>query len=138
MSIFLKCTLCWRTAYAQRNLKVILIKNHRKSLLFSYYKLGFRCLELNLFSRCFYLKKRFEPLRNSPTYCLPDQMPQMYVVYASKSDSSFLRNKHLFFNRDELYIAIRNIRSRQLTSHVIKTKNRNRSMNKVKNLGYDR
>ena len=24
------------------------------------------------------------------------------------------------------------------TSHVIKTKNRNRSMNKVKNLGYDR
>ena len=30
-------------------LKVISIKSHGKSLLFGYYKLGFRCLELNLF-----------------------------------------------------------------------------------------
>ena len=29
---------------------VYLIKNHRNRLLFGYYKLGFRCLELNLFS----------------------------------------------------------------------------------------
>ena len=33
-----------------------LIKNHRNSLLFGYYILGFRCLELNLFTNCFDLK----------------------------------------------------------------------------------
>ena len=43
------CSTRWCTACVQRNLKVILIKNHGKSLLFGYYKLGFRCLELNLF-----------------------------------------------------------------------------------------
>ena len=32
-------------------------------------------------------KKRFEPLRKGSS-CLPDQMSQMYVVYASKSDRS--------------------------------------------------
>ena len=33
-----------------------LIENHRNDPLFSYYKLGFCCFELNLFSRCFNLK----------------------------------------------------------------------------------
>ena len=52
-----------------KKLKVhIVIKNHRNSLLFGYYKLSFRCLEVNLFLHCFDLKdlnpnKRFEPLR---------------------------------------------------------------------------
>ena len=43
---------------------VYLIKNHRNSLLFGY-KLGFRCLDLNLSSRCFDLKdlKTEEPFR---------------------------------------------------------------------------
>ena len=50
------CNARWLTACVQRNLKVILIKNHRKSLLFGYFKLGFPCLELNIFSRCFDLK----------------------------------------------------------------------------------
>ena len=51
-----------------KKLKVhIVIENHRNSLLFGYYKLSFRCLEVNLFSHCFDLKdlnpnKRFEPL----------------------------------------------------------------------------
>ena len=57
----------------------------------------------------------------------------------------------LFIFSKFTYIVIRNIseiskvvtkETSQLfsvfTSHVIKTKNRNRSMNKVKNLGYDR
>ena len=43
------CSTRWRTACVQRNLKVISIKSHGKSLLFGYYKLGFRCLELSLF-----------------------------------------------------------------------------------------
>ena len=78
---------------------VYLIKNQRNSLLFCYYKLGFRCLELILFSRCFDLKdlnlnKCFEPLRKDLLFTRPNQMSQIYVVYASKSDSSFLRNKH--------------------------------------------
>ena len=43
------------------------------------------CFDLKDFN----LKKRFEPLRkDSP--CLPDQMSQMYVVYAPKSDRSVL------------------------------------------------
>ena len=52
-----------------KKLKVhIVIKNHRNSLLFGYYKLSFHCLEVNLFSHCFDLKdlnpnERFEPLR---------------------------------------------------------------------------
>ena len=29
------------------------IKKHRNNLLFSYYEMGFRCFELNLFSHCF-------------------------------------------------------------------------------------
>ena len=45
------CSTRWRTACVQRNLKVISIKSHGKSLLFGYYKLGFRCVELNLFFR---------------------------------------------------------------------------------------
>ena len=40
-----------------------------------------RCFDLKDFN----LKKRFEPLRKGSS-CLPDQMSQMYVVYASKSD----------------------------------------------------
>ena len=39
----------WCTVCVQRNLKVISIKSHGKSLLFGYYKPGFRFLELNLF-----------------------------------------------------------------------------------------
>ena len=35
---------------------VYLIENRRNSLLFGYHELGFRCLELNLFSRWFDLK----------------------------------------------------------------------------------
>ena len=64
-----------------------------RASLFGYYILGFRCLELNYFSpRCFdlkdlNLKKRFEPLRKDSS-CLLDQMSQMYVAYASKSDRS--------------------------------------------------
>ena len=61
-----------------------LIKDHRNSLLFGYYKLGFRCLELNLLSHCFDLKdlspnKRFELiiyLTKCPKcmlFTLPDQ-----------------------------------------------------------------
>ena len=89
------CRTRWRTACVQRNLKVISIKSHGKSLLFGYYKLEFRCLKLNYFSpRCFdlkdlNLKKRFEPLRKDSS-CLLDQMSQMYVAYASKSDRSVL------------------------------------------------
>ena len=50
-----------------------LIKNHRNSLLFGYYKIRFRCLELNLFSHCFDLKdlnlnKRFKLLRKDFLY----------------------------------------------------------------------
>ena len=89
------CSTRWRTACVQRNLKVISIKSHGKSLLFGYYKLGFCWLELTYFSpRCFdlkdlNLKKRFEPLRKDSS-CLLDQMSQMYVAYASKSDHSVL------------------------------------------------
>ena len=81
--------------FKEIQLKVISIKSHGKSLLFGYYKLGFRCLELTYFSpRCFdlkdlNLKKRFEPLRKDSS-CLLDQMSQMYVVYACKSDRSVL------------------------------------------------
>ena len=32
---------------------VHVIKKHRNNILFSYYELGFRCFELNLFSHCF-------------------------------------------------------------------------------------
>ena len=95
-SFFFAVHACWRTACVQRNLKVISIKSHGKSLLFGYYKRGFRCLELTYFSpRCFELKdlnlkKRFEPLRKDSS-CLRDhQMSQMYVAYASKSDRSVL------------------------------------------------
>ena len=58
-------------AYVQRKFEgVYFNNNHRNNLLFSYYKLGFRCFELNLFSLCFDLKdlnlnkpRRFERLR---------------------------------------------------------------------------
>ena len=54
-----------------------LIKNHRNSLLLGYYQLRFRCLELSLFSHCFYLKdlnlnKRFEPLRKDLLFTHPN------------------------------------------------------------------
>ena len=45
--------------FKEIQLKVISIKSHGKSLLFGYYKLGFRCLELNLF---FFSLLRFERL----------------------------------------------------------------------------
>ena len=120
---------------------VYLIENRRNSLLFGYHELGFRCLELNLFSRCFDLKalkmnKCFEsypasrltlehkrarrsregeitflsPLHQTPSHrivllflaCVTRRwacsqaIRTTYVVYFSKSDSSVLRNKHLF------------------------------------------
>ena len=65
---------------------VIKLKNHRNSLLFGYYKLTFRCLEVNLFSHCFDLKdlnpnKRFEPLRKDLyNYCLPDEKLQILCM----------------------------------------------------------
>ena len=51
-------------------------------------------LWLLLEPRCFdlkdvNLKKRFEPLRKDSS-CLPDQMSQMYFVYASQSDRRVL------------------------------------------------
>ena len=49
------------------------------------------CFDLKDFN----LKKRFEPLRKDGSG-LPDQMSQMYVVYASKSDRRVLSIKHLF------------------------------------------
>ena len=70
------CSTRWRAACVKRNLKVIAIKSHGKSLLFGYYKLGFRCLELNYFlPRCFdlkdyNLKKCFEPLRKDSSRLL--------------------------------------------------------------------
>ena len=56
---------------------VYLIKNHRNSLLFGYYKLGFRCLQHSLFSHCFDFKdlnlnKRFEPLRKDILFTRPN------------------------------------------------------------------
>ena len=44
-----------------------------------------RCFDLKDFN----LKKPCEPWRKDSS-CLPDQMTQMYVVYASKSDRSVL------------------------------------------------
>ena len=46
--------------FKEIQLKVISVKSHGKSLLFGYYKLGFRCLELNLF---FASLLRFERLK---------------------------------------------------------------------------
>ena len=45
----------WTTCVRQKFESVYLhvIKKHRNNLLFSYYELGFRCFELNLFSHCF-------------------------------------------------------------------------------------
>jgi len=66
-------------------------------LLFSYYKPGFRCFELNLFLHCLDLKylnlnKRSGLLKKDLLFTLQltwsDQMSQMYVGYASRSDSS--------------------------------------------------
>ena len=53
-----------------------------------------RCFDLKDFN----LKKRFEPLRKDSS-CLhvPDQMSQMYVVYASKSDRRVL-SIYSYFN----------------------------------------
>ena len=65
-----------------------------KELLFGYYKLGFRLSLIYFSPRCFdlkdfNLKKRFEHLRKDSS-CLSDQISQMYVVYATKSDHSVL------------------------------------------------
>ena len=45
----------WTACVQQKIESVFLhvIKKHRNNLLFSYYELGFRCFELNLFSHCF-------------------------------------------------------------------------------------
>ena len=54
------CTIVSRSSGCEGDKWTACVKNHRKRLLFGYYKLGFRCLEFNLFER---LNKRFEPLR---------------------------------------------------------------------------
>ena len=53
----------------------ISIKNHQNNLMFSYYKLGCRSFELNLFSHCFNLKelnlnKHIERLRKDLLFAL--------------------------------------------------------------------
>ena len=57
----------WTACVQQKFESVYLIKKHRNNLLLSYYGLGFRCFEFNLFSHCFDLKnlnlrKHFERL----------------------------------------------------------------------------
>ena len=60
----------------KHNLNVcILIENHQNNLLFSYFKLGCRSFELNLFSHCFSLKdlnlnKHFKRLRKDLLFAL--------------------------------------------------------------------
>ena len=54
------------TARVQQKFETVsfhVIKKHRNNLLFSYYELGFRCFELNLFSHCFdsVLFEKFKP-----------------------------------------------------------------------------
>ena len=48
----------------------LLIKNHQNSFLFGHYKLGFCCLELNLFSHCFVqnMGTEISPAKNSPRF----------------------------------------------------------------------
>ena len=68
----------WTACVQQKFESVYLhvIKKHRNNLLFSYYELGFRCFELDLFSHCFdcdlknlNLSKHFERLTGR-THCL--------------------------------------------------------------------
>ena len=46
----LRWTACVQQKFESVYLHVI--KKHRNNFLFSYYELGFRCFELNLFSHC--------------------------------------------------------------------------------------
>ena len=79
---------------------VYLIKNHRNSLLFGYYKLGFHCLEHSLsIEHCFDLKdlnlnKRFEPLRKDLLFTHPNVPIVCSLRFQIRQQR--LRNKHLF------------------------------------------
>ena len=79
------------------------IKKHRINLLFSYYELGFRCFELNLFSHCFDpVRVRFEKFKPEQALRTLDWKDSLFtrnsldltkclkfmLFYASRSDSS--------------------------------------------------
>ena len=71
------------TAYVQQKFESVylhVIKKHRNNLLFSYYELGFRCFELNLFSHCFD-SVRFEKFK-----------PEQALRTLDWKDSLFTRN----------------------------------------------
>ena len=72
------CTACIHQKCESVYLYVI--KKHRNNLLFSYYELGFRCFELDLFSHCFD-SVRFEKFK-------PDQA----LRALDWKDSLFTRN----------------------------------------------
>ena len=72
----------WTACVQQKFESVLLhvIQKHRNNLLFSYYELGFRCFELNLFSHCFD-SVRFEKFK-----------PQQALQTLDWKDSLFIRN----------------------------------------------
>ena len=72
----------WTACVQQKFESVYLhvIKKHRNNLLFSYYELGFRCFELNLFSHCFD-SVRFEKFK-----------PEQALRTLDWKDSLFTRN----------------------------------------------
>ena len=72
----------WTACVRQKFESVYLheIKKHRNNLLFSYYELGFRCFELNLFSHCFD-SVRFEKFK-----------PEQALRTLDWKDSLFTRN----------------------------------------------
>ena len=80
----------------------VFLKKHRNNLLFSYYELGFRCVELNLFSHCFDCVRieKFKPeqalrmLDWKDSLFTRNSLDLTYVVYASRSDSSVLSFKN--------------------------------------------
>ena len=53
--IFFCNTRGWTACVQQKfeSVSLHVIKKHRNNLLVSFYELGFRCFELNLFSHCF-------------------------------------------------------------------------------------
>ena len=73
-----RCTACVQQKFESVYLHVI--KKHRNNLLFSYYELGFRCFELNLFSHCFD-SVRFEKFK-----------PEQALRTLDWKDSLFTRN----------------------------------------------
>ena len=60
---------------------VYVIKKYRNKLLFSYYELGLRCFELNLFSHCFgEIERRWELLKQ--IYGLNKMLFQLNMISA--------------------------------------------------------